>query len=139
MQEIPTHLLARFEALYTRLRDETTQGLIPAREKILEAIAQSSFRVFDSPEEYATNERAAQYVQFISNEHGDRAYRVYFNEYSKKIYVDLNPGFTGIQVDLEMIKEQVRSEVSYEILKTLILTHPLFQDPGIWTGTEEDA
>lgn len=124
MDKIPTHLLERFDELYTRLTKEMNDELIPSREKMLRAVSEVSFKVFESPEHYLSNERAMQYVQFISTEHGDRAYRVYFNHFSKKVYVDLNTSFTGISRPKSLVREIIRSEISVEILKSLIFTDP---------------
>ncbi len=120
--EIPGEMLSRIIALYPKLTEAVpgtnpTQEL-PSPEELMTSVGECSFKIFPDPDSYFRSERAKQYLSWSSSRCPETAsdlYRIYFNEYSGKIYVDLN----GTR--FEEARTQLQDEIVYcEILRTLI-------------------
>ncbi len=90
LEDVQQRFVRQVEAIYSRLIGQQPDIAIPQPDRIVRLIERCSFRMFEEPEDYENNPRAKEYSRHISSTFGDYAYRVYFNTFSKRIYVDLN-------------------------------------------------
>jgi len=125
-ESIPKAILGRLDVLYPKIAPpppETTESVLrdfgaptlemPEKEILGTRFLECSFKGFDDPDAYAKCERAKSYVSWSAprNEY----YRIYFNDYSKKVYVDLNA------TRWCEARSAIEEEALYcEILRTLI-------------------
>ncbi len=120
VEELPVTILQRFDELYKTLSDESDRIAIPERELMIELIKRCSFRMFEETDEYLTSERARNFPHYISPTFGNHAFRVYFNSYSSKIYIDLNrEPMQAIRITLE-----TEAQVLCEIIRSIVLVDP---------------
>lgn len=118
---------SHWESLYGRLREDWQSWWIPPGETLKTSLIESSFKQFDNPDDYDRSERANQYAQHHTSLFDLDVFRIYFNDYSSKVYVDLHPRFA-----LEYAGDEAKSLILvYEILKSLMLVDPrlLGEDP----------
>lgn len=119
MDEIPVTILSRFDEIYQKLMTEESR-VIPARDAILDSIRRCSFKMFEEPEDYLGNERAKEHEQYISTTFGTFAFRVYYNAYSDKVYVDLNrESISAIRISME-----TETQVLIDILRSILVVDP---------------
>jgi hypothetical protein len=86
---------------------------VPPIDDLTTRLGQCSFKVFDDTSVFYGSERAKEYVSWSAPRND--VYRIFFNAYSKKVYVDLN----GDQ--WKEIESQSKKEALYcEILRTLV-------------------
>lgn len=123
MEEIPIAILRRFDEIYQTLSGEEERLAIPERALMLETLNQRcSFKMFEETDDYFMSERARNYPHFISPTFGDHAFRVYYNSYSSKIYVDLNRE----PMQAIRITRETEAQVLCEIIRSIILVDPTF-------------
>lgn len=122
-ETLTTEIVGRLEALYPKLSSDEpsireSSPDVPALTDLTGEVAKCSFKVFSDPVDYLESERAKPRVVYPGP--GIRArdrelYRVFFNDFSNKIYVDVN------EVKWAEEKKPILAETLYcEILKTLI-------------------
>lgn len=125
-ESLPKVILERLDRLYPKLAptgDESFDGLqvkfgepafeLPTIEVLGSRLSECSFMHFSDPVAYAESARAKTYLNWSAPK--TNLYRVYFNAFSKKIYVDLNAAFG------EVARSAYDAEKLYcEILRTLI-------------------
>ncbi len=121
--QMPGEILDRLSDLYPKLAEGVPGNPVssldlPSLEELFASVSGSSFKVFDDPVAYEKNLRAKSYPSWSSSRLIDSSsdiYRIYFNDYSRKIYVDLN----GTRLD--DLRTRIEDELLYcEILRTLI-------------------
>lgn len=119
MEEIPITILQRFDEIYQKLSHEEGLVALPAREMIMNSVKRCSFRMFDESDEYVGSERAKEHPHSVSPTFS-HAFRVYFNSYSKKIYVDLNrDSMTAIRITLE-----TEAQILCDIIRSILSVDP---------------
>jgi hypothetical protein len=116
-------MLNRLSRLYQRIATDVPDPRypildLPPIDKISRKIAESSFLVFASSASYGESLRALAYPSWSSLHStgmGSEVYRVFFNDYSKKLYVDVN-GSRLVEARRLLDEEAFLAE----ILKTMI-------------------
>lgn len=131
--EVLQEFLQRLTFLYMKIeadsphRGEPTLSL-PPLDILTARVAESSFKVFTDQTNYVKSHRASVYPSWSSPSiegMGAEVYRVFFNAFSKKIYIDLNgPRWNDLRMRLD------HERLYCEILKTLIFV--------LTTGTREE-
>jgi hypothetical protein len=125
-EHLPVHLLGRLESLYPKLAPAPIlpPGTmlaefgapildLPSLDVLSARVSECSFKFFSDPEDYLASVRAKEYVSWIAPR-GD-IYRIFFNAYSRKIYVDLN------EKRWNEVHSQLEDEILFcDILRTLI-------------------
>ncbi len=121
MDEIPVAILRRFDEIYQKLAEEEVRIALPARDRIMKSLERCSFRMFDESDEYAECLRAKEHPHTVSPTFG-HAFRVYFNSYSKKVYVDLNrDSMTAVR-----IAQETESQILVDIIRSILCVDPTF-------------
>lgn len=133
----PQEILGRIDRLYSKLAPvpitppETWLSSfgaptleMPTLESLSDRVAQCSFKVFDDATAYHQNPRAKEYVSW-SMPRTD-AYRIYFNVYSKKIYVDLN-GKRWVEVRSKLEEEKLFCDILRTLIWVLVCEVELFE------------
>ncbi len=120
LEEIPVTILQRFDEIYRKLSDEENLIALPAREKIMRSVNLCSFRMFDEAEDYFESERAKANLQYVSPHFGERAFRAFFNKFSKKVYVDLNRDV----IRTIRITAETEQQVLCDILRSILSVDP---------------
>lgn len=120
MEELPVTILQRFDELYQTLSKERDRIAIPERTLMLELLQRCSFKMFEETDDYFASERARNFPHYISPTFGDHAFRVYFNSYSSKIYVDLNRD----PIQAIRITRETEAQVLCEIIRSIVLVDP---------------
>lgn len=126
VEELPVTILQRFDELYQTLTHENERIAIPERELMLDLLRRCSFRMFEETDEYLASERARNFPHYISPTFGDHAFRVYFNSFSSKIYVDLNRE----PIQAIRITRETETQVLCEIIRSIILVDPTMYREG---------
>lgn len=103
---------------------------LPPLDILTQKLTASSFKIFTDPNHYVKSYRAAAYPSWSSTSIdgcGSDVYRIFFNNHSKKIYIDLNA-----QRWAEARREIETERLYCEILKTLIfvLTCGIREEPN---------
>lgn len=125
-ESLPKVILGRLDRLYPRiiplvleLSDSIKLKIgdqafeLPAIDVLGTRLSECSFMHFQDPVKYAESARAKTYLNWSAPRND--LYRVYFNGFSKKIYVDLNAAFG------EVARSAHEAEVLYcEILRSLV-------------------
>ena len=119
-EEILIALLEQFDEIYARIRRETADVLVPEKELLLETIRSCAFRTFYDPQTYRESERAKNAPVCISPSRGEDAFRVFYNTFSQKIYIDLNLEF------ILAFREKMESELTLlcEIMQSILFIRP---------------
>jgi hypothetical protein len=120
VEDLPITILQRFDEIYKTLSDESERIAIPGRELMIELIKRCSFRMFDESDDYISSERAQNYPHYISPTFGNHAFRVYFNSFSSKIYIDLNRE----PIQAIRITRETEAQVLCEIIRSIVLVDP---------------
>lgn len=119
MIDIPVTILQRFDEIYRLLSTEENRILLPERDAVMSSVNRCSFRMFDEPEEFLEAERAKSHPQLVSPNF-DSAFRVYFNSYSRKVYVDLNRDpMTAIHITAE-----TETQLLCDLIRSVLLADP---------------
>ena len=118
--DIPVTILNRFDEIYKTLTHEEEKIAVPERELMLDLLNRVSFKMFEEAEEYVGSERARNFPHYISPTFGDHAFRVYYNSFSNKIYVDLNRE----PIQAIRISRETEVQVLCEIIRSIILVDP---------------
>jgi len=127
LEAIPREILGMIGTIYPKLAEEVPEAPVkaldlPPVEQLIDRVAKTSFKVFDNDASYVESERAKSYPSWSGSKaqpiRNSDVYRVFFNDYSKKIYVDLN----GVRWD-EVRKNLEEERLYCEILRTLIFVH----------------
>lgn len=119
MQDIPVSILQRFDEIYQKLATEMGMVLMPARDEVMGCVNRCSFRMFDESEEFMESARAKSHTHLVSPTFG-RAFRVYFNSYSRKVYVDLNrEPMAAVSMSLE-----TEDLVLSDLIRSIVLADP---------------
>lgn len=120
MEEIPVTILSRFDELYHKLEHELNLAAIPAKESLIEIVKRCSYKMFDEVEDFVECPRAKEHAQLSSATFGDVAFRVYYNSYSKRVYVDLNRDrISAIRLTLE-----TETDVLLDIIRSIMIVDP---------------
>jgi len=120
VEAIPVTILTRFDELYHKLENELNLAALPAKESLLEIVQRCSYKMFDEVDEFIDCARAKEHAQIGSATFGDVAFRVYFNSYSKRVYVDLNRDrISAIRLTLE-----TEAEVLVDIIRSILIVDP---------------
>lgn len=116
MEDFPVTILKRFDEIYQKLVHETHAVLIPEREQIVRTVGRTSFKLFEDTTTYLASARANEYPHCVSSAFGDRTFRVYYNSYSNKVYVDLN------RDRISAIRQSVEAEtqVFCEVIRSIL-------------------
>jgi hypothetical protein len=120
VEDIPVTILQRFDEIYQTLTHEEERIAIPERALMLELLSRCSFRMFEEADEYLSSERARNFPHYISPTFGNHAFRVYYNSYSSKIYVDLNRE----PIQAIRITAETEAQVLCEIIRSIIMVDP---------------
>ncbi|MBS1961416.1 MAG: hypothetical protein JST04_04315 [Bdellovibrionales bacterium] len=120
MEDIPVTILQKFDELYQTLTRTEEMIAVPERALMLDLLQRCSFKMFEETEDYFGSARAREYPQYISPTFGDHAFRVYFNSYSNKIYVDLNRE----PIQAIRITKETEHQVLCEIIRSIVLVDP---------------
>ena len=118
--ELSASLLKRFDEVYAQLQRECGDRLWPAKDYLRTKIRASSFKNFNASDVYRRNERAKSSLSFISSRWGENAFRVFFNQVTSKIYVDVNASFI---VDFSYAAEWDLS-ILCDIARAIYFIHP---------------
>jgi hypothetical protein len=125
VEELPVTILQRFDEIYKTLSHEKELIAIPRRELMLELLERCSFKMFEETDEYCASERAQNFPHYISPTFGDHAFRVYYNSFSSKIYIDLNRD----PMQAIRITRETEARVLCEIIRSIILVDPTIESP----------
>jgi hypothetical protein len=112
--EILSEIRRRLDYFYLKVQlDAETRGskprALPPLASVAEKLGQASFRVFSDPGQYVASDRAARARETLPDalsSLGRDVFRVFFNDHSKKVYIDLNhPRWeeTGDRLGLERL------------------------------------
>ena len=123
-EELPKIFSEQLEELYGRLSREAREVWVPEKQRLGKAILEASFKAFESVDEYTARGRAHQYSWRISNRLGRDFFRVYFNDFSRKVYVDLNAPLTAPLLE----KTDGFLELATEIVRSIMFTDPNLLD-----------
>jgi hypothetical protein len=120
VEELPVTILSRFDEIYQTLAAEAERIAIPERTLMLDLLKRCSFKMFEETDEYLGSERARNFPHYISPTFGNHAFRVYYNSFSNKIYIDLNrEPMQAIRITLE-----TEAQVLCEIIRSIVLVDP---------------
>lgn len=115
MDDIAETILQRFDEIYQKLSTEKMMVALPAREALMSSVNRCSYRTFDESDEFLESARAKTHPHLISPTF-NHAFRVYFNSYSRKVYVDLNrEPMAAIRISLET-ESQILCDLMLSIL-----------------------
>lgn len=126
-EDLPREIIGRLEDLYPKLAAVVPHAPVPALDLppldiLMTQVAESSFKVFDNSESYIESHRAKTYASWSGNRDQSvgaaEIYRIFYNKFSKKIYIDLD----GTRWN--QIRRALREEILFcDILRTLIFVH----------------
>jgi hypothetical protein len=102
-ETLPGEIIGRLASLYPQLSPGSATSAaegenlnafgsptleMPTVDALSERLGQCSFKIFEEPPEYFQNPRAKEFVSWSAPR--SDVYRIYFNTYSGKVYIDLN-------------------------------------------------